>query len=82
MELLEQLVRILERGGPWTVSALCILAAVHFYRELRVAQREGAKEKQDLNDRLIGMTAKQVEVLTLSNENQKQLIAAVKALED
>lgn len=82
MEFLAQLVELLQKGGPWTITAVCMLVTAHFYRELRAFQRESAKEKQELNDRLIAMTAKQVEVLTQSNENQRQLIAAVKSLEE
>lgn len=82
MEFLAQLVDLLQRGGPWTVTAICMLITSHLYKELRANQATSAKEKQELNDRLISMTIKQVEVLTISNENQKQLIAAVKLLED
>lgn len=81
MEWLEQLVALLQKGGPWTVTAVLMLVTRHFYLELRQAHTAFAKEKQDLNDRLIQMTAKQVEVLTISNENQKHLIDAVKLLE-
>ena len=81
MEWLEQLVGILQKGGPWTVTAICMLITRHFYLELRTAHASFAKEKQELNDRLIEMTVKQVEVLTISNENQKHLIDAVKLLE-
>lgn len=81
MEFLGQLVDLLQKGGPWTITAICMLVTAHFYREMRAFQRESAKEKQELNDRLVAMTIKQVEVLTISNENQKNLIAAVKLLE-
>jgi hypothetical protein len=81
MEWLEQLVELLQKGGPWTITAICMLITRHFYQELRVTQVAAAKEKQELNDRLIQMTVKQVEVLTISNENQKHLIEAVKLLE-
>jgi hypothetical protein len=81
MEFLAQLVDLLQKGGPWTITAVCMLVTRHFYLELRAAQAAAAAEKQALNDRLINMTAKQVEVLTISNENQKHLIEAVKLLE-
>lgn len=81
MDFLGQLVDLLQKGGPWTITAICMVVTRHFYSEMRANQRESAKEKQDLNDRLIAMTVKQVEVLTISNENQKHLIEAVKLLE-
>lgn len=81
MDAIEQLVEILQKGGPWTVAAISLAVARHFYTEMRAMQDEFAKEKQLLNDRLIQMTAKQVEVLTISNENQKHLIEAIKLLE-
>ena len=82
MDALTGLVDLLQRGGPWTITAVCMLIVQHLYRELRATQRESAKDKQELNDRLINMTAKQVEVLTISNENQRDLIEAVKLLEE
>lgn len=82
MELIAQLVELLQKGGPWTIAVVCMGVARHFYMEMREMQAEFAKEKQELNDRLIAMTAKQVEVLTIVNENQKQLVAAVRALEE
>lgn len=82
MEWLEQLVILLQKGGPWTVMAICMLITRHFYLELRQTHAAFAKEKQDLNDRLIAMTKQQVEVLTISNENQKHLIEALNQLED
>ena len=81
MEWFEQLVELLQKGGPWTVTAICMLITRHFYLELGLKATAFAKEKQELNDRLIEMTAKQVEVLTISNENQRHLIEAVKLLE-
>lgn len=81
MELIGQLVELLQKGGPWTIAVICMFVARHFYNEMRSMQADFAKEKQVLNDRLIEMTAKQVEVLTISNENQKHLIEAVKLLE-
>lgn len=81
MDLLEQLVGLLERGGPWTVAALCIFVSNRFYAEMRAAQATAAAEKQQLNDRLIRMTEQQVAVLTVNNDNQKQLIDAIKLLE-
>ena len=81
MEWLAQLVELLQKGGPWTLTGICMLITRHFYMELRTSQAAAAKEKQILNDRLIEMTAKQVEVLTVSNENQKNLIEAVRLLE-
>lgn len=82
MDFLRELVALLEKGGPWTVTAVCMAVTAHFYRELRAFQKESALEKQQLNDRLISMTIKQVEVLTISNENQRHLIEAIKSLED
>lgn len=82
MELIEHLVTLLSKGGPWTVMAICMLITRHLYLELRAAHAAFAREKQELNDRIILMTARQVEVLTISNENQKQLIEALKQLED
>lgn len=81
MELIGQLVELLQKGGPWTIAVICMFVARHFYNEMRSMSADFAKEKQGLNDRLIEMTAKQVEVLTISNENQKHLIEAVKLLE-
>ena len=81
MEWLEQLVALLEKGGPWTITGVCMFITRHFYMELRSTQAAAAVEKQELNNRIIEMTVKQVEVLTISNENQKHLIEAVKLLE-
>lgn len=81
MDIIERLVELLQKGGPWTIAVICMFVARHFYNEMRAMQDSFAKEKQVLNDRLIEMTAKQVEVLTISNENQKHLIEAVRLLE-
>lgn len=81
MEFVERLVDVLQKGGPWTMVAICMGVSVHLYRQVQSMHRDFSKEKQELNDRLIAMTAKQVEVLTVVNENQKQLVAAVKLLE-
>lgn len=81
MELIGQLVELLQKGGPWTIAVICMAVARHFYNEMRTMQAEFARDKQVLNDRLIEMTAKQVEVLTISNENQKHLIEAIRVLE-
>jgi hypothetical protein len=82
VDLLEQLVHMLERGGPWTVTAVCMLITAHLYRELRTLQRTSGTEKQELNDRLIKMTEKHIEVLTINNENHKQIIQTLRDLED
>ena len=82
MSFLTELVDLLQKGGPWTISAICLLVTAQFYREMRAFQKASAEEKQALNDRLILMTVKQVEVLTISNENQKRLIEVVTHLED
>jgi hypothetical protein len=81
MEFVERLVDVLQKGGPWTMAAICMVVSVYLYRQVQDMHRDFSKEKQELNDRLIAMTAKQVEVLTVVNENQKQLVAAVKLLE-
>ena len=81
MEFVERLVDVLQKGGPWTMVAICMGVSVHLYRQVQNMHRDFSKEKQELNDRLIAMTAKQVEVLTVVNENQKQLVAAVRLLE-
>lgn len=80
MEFIGDLVDVLQRGGPWAVTGISMIVSGYLYREMQALQREYAREKQELNDRLIAMTAKQVEVLTTVNENQKQLVAAVKTL--
>lgn len=82
MDLLKELVDLLQKGGPWTFTAISLLVSFHLYRELRTAQKEAAKDKQDLNDRLIKTTEKQTEVLTINNENQRLLIEAIKNSED
>jgi archaellum component FlaF (FlaF/FlaG flagellin family) len=81
VDFLGDLVDILQRGGPWAVTAVAMVVSGYLYREMQSLQREHAREKQDLNDRIIAMTAKQVEVLTTVNENQKQLVAALRTLE-
>lgn len=82
MELIERLVDVLQKGGPWTITAISLLVSLHLYRELRAAQREAAKDKQDLNDRLISTTKEQTQVLTIANENQRLLIEAVKEIRE
>jgi hypothetical protein len=71
VDFLGDLVDILQRGGPWAVTAVAMVVSGYLYREMQSLQREHAREKQDLNDRIIAMTAKQVEVLTTVNENHK-----------
>lgn len=81
MDFIGDLVDVLQRGGPWAVTGISMFVSGYLYREMQALQREHARDKQELNDRLIAMTAKQVEVLTTVNENQKQLVAAVRILE-
>lgn len=82
MEFLRELVDVLQKGGPWTITAILMVVCAHFYREMRTFQREAAREKQDLNDRLIKTTEEQTEVLTINNTNQRLLIEAIKDREE
>ncbi len=79
---LVQLVDLLERGGPWTIAAIGMVTSAYLFKELRTSQRQSMMATQELNDRILLMTERLVAVTTVNNENQKQLITALRGLED
>jgi hypothetical protein len=50
--------------------------------DLKSAEEKHAKDKQELNNRLIAMTEKQVEVLTMVSENQRQQVRLLRSWND
>lgn len=71
----------LQKGGPWVFLAISLFVIKYLYQAREKDQAQHAKEKQELNDRLLSIIKEQTAVITVSNENQKQLIAAVNNLE-
>lgn len=81
MDTVKELLDLLLKGGPWTVIAVLAWVIKKLYDEKREDAALHAKEKQELNDRLINTVKEQTVVLTSATENSKALIAAVGRLE-
>lgn len=71
----------LQKGGPWVFLAITMLVIRYLYQAREADQAAHEKEKKELNDRLLSIIKEQTAVITVSNENQKQIIAAVQNLE-
>jgi hypothetical protein len=78
METIAIVTEALKTGGAWSLVAILLLVVRHLYLGKERDYERHSREKQELNDRLISMTVRQVEVLTQNTENQKQLIEAVR----
>lgn len=81
MEAVVALGDALQKGGPWVFLAIALAVIKYLYQARERDQALHAREKQELNDRLLSIIKEQTAVITVSNENQKQLIAAVNSLE-
>lgn len=57
-------------------------AVRQYAHDLKAAEDQHARDKQELNNRLIGMTEKQVEVMTLVSENQRQQVRLLRSWND
>jgi hypothetical protein len=71
----------LQKGGPWVFLAISLFVIKYLYQAREADAKAHALEKQELNDRLLSIIKEQTTVITVSNENQKQLIAAINSLE-
>jgi len=66
--------------GPWGLVVVEGYVILHLYREARIDRRAHAKEVQDLNDRVVVTTEKQIGLLQAQTESYKKLTNAVVAL--
>ncbi len=80
MDTVKDLLELLKTGGPWSLVAIFGWVIRYQYLEKKADMTLHAKEKQDLNDRLIATIEKQTVVLTNATENSRALIAAVSRL--
>ena len=67
----------LQTGGPWTIVIFLGYAVRYLYQAREKDHTLHDVEKQKLNDRLIGMSEKQNEVLEQATANQTMLLEAV-----
>ncbi len=81
MDTLTAVTEALKTGGPWTLLAIALYAIRYLYQAREKDQALHAKEKQDLNDRMLTLIKEQTAVITQANENQRKLIEAVSNLE-
>lgn len=81
MGTVTELADALQKGGPWVFLAIAMFVIRYLYQAREADQALHAREKQELNDRLLTIIKEQTAVITVSNENQKQLISAVNNLE-
>ena len=74
------LVDVLSKSGPW---ALLVVAGFVIWK-LYVAKEEAAlayaKEKQELNDRMLAIAKEQTAVIVSNTENVKKLTQAIRPL--
>ncbi len=74
------LVDVLSKSGPW---ALLVIAGFVIWK-LYVAKEEAslayAKEKQELNDRMLAIAKEQTAVIVSNTENVKKLTQAIRPL--
>lgn len=73
-------VEVLSKSGPW---ALLVIAGFVIWK-LYVAKEDAAlafaKEKQDLNDRMLEIAKEQTAVIVSNTENVKKLTQAIRPL--
>lgn len=81
MDFVLTIAEALQKGGPWVFLAIAMVVIKYLYQGREKDQALHAQEKQKLNDRLLDIVKEQTAVITMANENQKQLIEAVNQLE-
>ena len=77
-EDVKTVVEVLQTGGPWTLVLGLAYVVKYLYQAREQDRIRNDEEKQNLNDRIIGMAEKQNDLLDRADLTQKLLIEAVR----
>jgi hypothetical protein len=74
------LVDVLSRSGPWALLVIAGFVIWKLYAAKETQATSFAKEKQELNDRMLEIAKEQTAVIVSNTENVKKLTQAIRPL--